>query len=50
MTPPLPHWRARAPTLRQIRNRAAVTLRRLFVGVCVGIYLIGMTWMLWRIK
>jgi hypothetical protein len=46
MTIPSLHWRACAPVFRQIRNLA----RQLFIGVCVGLYLMGMTWILWRIK
>ncbi len=57
MTSPIPDWRARTLIFRQIRNNkpaiakaGALALRRLFVGACVGIYLVGMTWMLWRTR
>jgi hypothetical protein len=38
---------APAPAFRLFLINAA---RRLFVGACVGFYLAGMAWMLWRMK
>lgn len=46
LTPP-PIWRARAPAFL---NFARLAARRLFVGACVGAYLVTMTWMLWRTR
>lgn len=38
-------WRAHAPAFL---NFARLAARRIFVGACVGAYVITMTWMLWR--